>query len=113
MSTYAARATRLRTPFSPHALSHAFLSRPPSRLPRAHAQLCQLHDTAPLLTAGTSPSEWAIASVAVVVDDHTAGGHHVHHVTPFFCADEAPSEPILQRSLASRSPFRCDTMVRS
>ena len=39
------------------------------------------------------------------------GGHHgVHHVTPFFCTDEALSEPILQRSFTSRSPFRCDTM---
>ena len=39
-------------------------------------------------------------------------GHHgVHHVTPFFCTDEVLSEqPILQRSLTSRSPFRCDTM---
>ena len=119
---HAPRAPTPRSPHAPHptvdcpsvtsSLTPSLtLSRSPWR-----TQLCQLHDITPLLGRGAAPNEWAIASVAVnnmsgLASAAGLGGHHgVHHVTPFFCTDEALSEPILQRSFTSRSPFRCDTM---
>ena len=80
-----------------------------TRAAPACAQLCQLHDTASILGPGAALSEWAIRTVAVS-KARLSHGVAMHHVTPYFCSDDALLEPTLERSLSSHSPFRCEHM---